>query len=220
VEYSFDGEREGVIWAPAAVWEAPAPTPDLPPAVSIASPASGAAFEAGATVAFEGTALDPEEGDLSSSIVWNSNIDGQIGTGGTLSRTLSVGNHTITASVTDAGDNFASSSMSITVGSPSEVTTVQISSIVYGEAGSTLVVTVGLSDEFGNPVQGAQVSAELIEWFYTLMNWPFSGTTNSQGRVQFQLINAPIGCYLTDVGSITAPGLTWVGGTPTNYYCK
>ena len=44
--------------------------------------------------------------------------------------------------------------------------------------------------------------------------------TYSLGNIQFQLSNAPIGCYLTQVQSIVAEGLTWVGGTPTNYFCK
>ena len=220
VEYTFDGEREGVIWAPAAVGDAPAPTSDLPPTVSILSPASGASFADGVTITFEGTADDPEDGNLSSSLVWTSTRDGQIGTGSSFSRTLSSGNHIVTASATDSGQNLATASVSITVGSSSEATTVQVSSIVYNEAGNNLIVTVGLSNEFGNPVEGAAVSVELIEWFYTLIGWTFSGTTDSQGNLQFQLNSAPIGCYLTDVQSIDAPGLTWMGGTPSNYYCK
>jgi hypothetical protein len=188
--------------------------------VSILSPASGTSFADGATITFEGTAADPEDGGLSSSLVWTSTRDGQIGTGSGFSRTLSSGNHIVTASATDTGQNLATASVSITVGSSSEATTVQVSSIVYNEAGNNLIVTVGLSNEFGNPVEGAAVSVELIEWFYTLIGWTFSGTTDSQGNVQFQLNSAPIGCYLTDVQSIGAPGLTWVGGTPSNYYCK
>ena len=39
-------------------------------------------------------------GDLTVSLVWTSDIDAQIGTGGSFSTTLSDGNHTITASVT------------------------------------------------------------------------------------------------------------------------
>jgi len=38
--YTFDGEREGVIWAPSAVGDEPPPPENLPPTVSITSPAN------------------------------------------------------------------------------------------------------------------------------------------------------------------------------------
>lgn len=219
LEYTFDGEREGVLWAPAAVLEEPPPAPDFPPSVTILEPASGTNYLPGAVVTFSGAADDPEQGDISSSVVWTSTLDGQIGTGAGFSRTLSTGYHTITATVFDSGGNYATDSVQIIVGSASESTQVYITSVVYSETPTSLSATIGLSDEFGSPVSGALVSADMIEWFYTLMNWQLSGTTNSQGKVTLTLIGAPTGCYLVDVTGINAPGKTWVGGTPSNYYC-
>jgi hypothetical protein len=220
VEYTFDGEREGVVWAPAALGDAPPPAPDFPPAVTILSPPNGSSFAAGASIPFEGTANDPEQGDLAGSLVWTSSRDGQIGTGASFSATLTNGSHIITASVTDAGGNLASSSISITVGSSSSATSVQVSSVTYVIQGTSLVSTVNLVNEFGAPVAGAAVSAILMEFLYSGQVWAVSGTTNSLGNLQFTLINAPIGCYLTEVQSVVAQGLTWAGGTPLNYACK
>lgn len=87
-----------------------------PPSVSITSPDDGATFDSGATIAFAGSASDTEDGDLTASLVWISSLDGQIGTGGSFSATLSDGPHTITASATDSGGASDSDSITITVG--------------------------------------------------------------------------------------------------------
>jgi serine protease len=87
-----------------------------PPSVSITSPSNGASFASGTSISFSGSASDTEDGDLTSSLVWVSSLDGQIGTGGSFSAVLSDGTHTITASVTDSGGSSGSDSVSITVG--------------------------------------------------------------------------------------------------------
>ena len=86
------------------------------PSVSITAPADGSGSNAGASVSFVGTASDPEDGDLASSLSWSSNVDGVIGTGGTFSTSsLSSGTHVITASVSDAGGLQGSDTITITV---------------------------------------------------------------------------------------------------------
>jgi serine protease len=87
-----------------------------PPSVSITSPSNGASFASGTSISFSGSASDTEDGNLTSSLVWVSSLDGQIGTGGSFSAVLSDGTHTITASVTDSGGSSGSDSISITVG--------------------------------------------------------------------------------------------------------
>jgi subtilisin family serine protease len=220
VEYSYDGEKEGVIWAPAAVGDVPPPPPDLAPTVSINSPANGSTFNSGASINFAGTASDPEDGNISSALVWTSSRDGQISTGASFSRTLSGGVHTITATVTDSGGNVVRSSVTITVGSPTTPTSVQVTSIVYWMQGTNLLFNVELDNEFGGPVAGANVSVQLYEWLWGTGPWNSTGTTNSQGIVQFQLPNAPWGCYVTQVTNVVATGLTWNGVTPDNYFCN
>ena len=56
------------------------------PVVVITSPGDGSTFQAGDAILFEGTADDPEDGLLSGTDVrWNSSLDGQFGTGTSLS---------------------------------------------------------------------------------------------------------------------------------------
>jgi hypothetical protein len=73
------------------------------PSVTITEPASGITVTAGSAVAFSGSANDTQQGNLTSQLGWRSSLDGQIGTGGSFTRALTAGTHTITASVTDSG---------------------------------------------------------------------------------------------------------------------
>ncbi len=93
--------------------------PNTAPVVTITNPANGATFASGAVISFSGTATDTESGNLTSGLTWTSSIDGPIGSGGSFSKTLSSGTHTITASVTDPGGLTGSKTISITVQSPS-----------------------------------------------------------------------------------------------------
>ena len=89
---------------------------NTPPSLTITAPANGASFPATTTVTFTATANDGEDGNLASDINWSSSADGTIGSGASISvSTLSVGSHTITASVTDSGGAPAASSINITV---------------------------------------------------------------------------------------------------------
>ncbi|MBE7472508.1 MAG: multicopper oxidase domain-containing protein [Anaerolineales bacterium] len=113
------------ITAPAATpTPTPTPTPTTTPAntapvVTLSSPAEGASFEEGATVSLSGSATDAEEGDLSGSIAWSSDVAGALGTGGSLSlTTLGVGTHHLTASVTDSGGQTGSASVTVNITSP------------------------------------------------------------------------------------------------------
>ncbi len=219
-EYTFDGEREGVIWAPSALQEAPTPPVDAAPTVTIVTPINSSNFSSGSSIAFAGTATDPEDGNIAASLAWTSDRDGSIGTGASFNRTLSSGNHIITTSVVDSGGNARSASVSISVGSASTPTTVRAASVTYALVGTTLRYTVKLVNEFGGPVAGASIRVSLYEWVYTGFLWFSNGVTDSQGNAQFQLLNADFGCYTTGVENVVAPGLTWVPGTPNNNYCR
>ncbi|HSF20143.1 MAG TPA: Ig-like domain-containing protein, partial [Vicinamibacteria bacterium] len=85
------------------------------PTVTITLPADGATFNEGESIDFTGTAGDAEDGDLTASLSWESNLDGPIGTGGSFSATLSAGTHTITAIATDSQGSSGQDSISITV---------------------------------------------------------------------------------------------------------
>lgn len=87
-----------------------------PPSVVISSPSNGSSFEQGSRVTFSATATDTEDGDLGGSLIWVSDLDGQIGTGASFSTSLlSIGTHNVTASVTDSGGAEGSDSVTITI---------------------------------------------------------------------------------------------------------
>jgi len=90
-----------------------------PPTVSIIQPADGSTFASGSTITFQGTATDPEDGDISDSIVWTSDIQpGSMKGSSATSKEVINGVQVITASVTDSLGNAASDSITITVGTP------------------------------------------------------------------------------------------------------
>lgn len=89
---------------------------NTPPGVQITAPANNSSFTVGTNVTFTGTATDAEQGNLSASIAWASNVNGSLGTGASVSTTaLSQGTHTITASVTDGGGLPGSASITVTI---------------------------------------------------------------------------------------------------------
>ena len=86
------------------------------PTVTIENPLDGASFRQGSVVTFSAAASDGEDGDLTASITWTSSRDGELGTGAPVSTSsLSVGEHTITASVTDSQGSSSSTSIGISV---------------------------------------------------------------------------------------------------------
>jgi subtilisin family serine protease len=85
------------------------------PAVSIDSPGNNDSFLTSDSISFAGSASDAEDGSLTTGLVWNSDLDGQIGTGGSFSAFLSEGTHEITATVTDSGGSEGSDNITITV---------------------------------------------------------------------------------------------------------
>jgi hypothetical protein len=79
------------------------------PVVTITSPAGVFKMGEGININFTGTAIDDEDGDISTNIAWSSDVDGPLGTGaGINTASLSLGAHIITAEVTDSGDPSAS----------------------------------------------------------------------------------------------------------------
>lgn len=150
--------RFGVVIDNAA---ATPPPFNNPPTVAITSPAGGASFLSGATISFAGTASDTENGDLTASLVWTSSINGQIGTGGSFSRVLSDGSHTITASVTDLGGKAGSASVSITVGNPPPAPSLTITvatDLASYVLGATVHISGQVTGSTGAGVAGATVT--------------------------------------------------------------
>jgi len=91
------------------------PGTDLAPNVAIVTPSNGASFAPGLSIDFSASANDNEDGDLSSGIAWSSSLDGPLGGGASLSTTLSLGDHVITASVVDSQSQPGEDSIQLSV---------------------------------------------------------------------------------------------------------
>ena len=89
------------------------------PSVTISSPDNGSTHASGASIAFTGSANDTQDGLLTSALAWTSNIDGTIGLGGSFSRVLSAGTHTVKATAVDSGGLITVRQISVTVGASS-----------------------------------------------------------------------------------------------------
>ena len=120
------------------------------PTVSITAPADGSSFDEGVSITFTGSANDAEDGDISANLAWTSDLDGSIGSGASFSTSaLSVGAHTITASVTDSGGLQGSDSITVTISAVNTAPTVSITAPADGSSfdeGVSITFTGGAND--------------------------------------------------------------------------
>ena len=94
------------------------PLPNVPPNASIISPLNASSYHVLNNILFNGTGVDAEDGVLSgASLVWTSDIDGNIGTGNTLTKTLTGANHTITLTATDSNGSTGTDTVLVNVDS-------------------------------------------------------------------------------------------------------
>lgn len=97
-----------------------------PPSVTIGQPVQGEMFPVSSHIAFEGTADDKKDGDLTSEMVWTSDLAGTIGTGGSFSTPLPAGEHQITAAVVNSAGKSRHDSVIITVASTLRIADVSL----------------------------------------------------------------------------------------------
>ena len=104
--------------------------------MSISAPTNNTSVAYGTTLNFSGAASDVEDGNLTSKLVWSSNLDGPLGMGGSVTRALTIGTHAVKATVSDS--DGASSSRQLTVyviAPPSLPTGVSLSARSYKKKG-------------------------------------------------------------------------------------
>ena len=96
-----------------------------PVTVTIITPSDGDHFETGELIIFTGSAKDFKDGNLSGdSLLWTSNINGEIGSGLIVSRNdLSEGEHTITLNAINSQGEAKPTSITITIGGSTTTTT-------------------------------------------------------------------------------------------------
>src|SRR5207244_10738254 len=100
------------------------------------------------------------DGNRTANLVWTSSIDGQIGTGGSFSKVLSLGTHTITAAVTDSGGKTASDSITVVVKPANNAPLVTITAPAPGSGfsyNSSILFTGSASD-----VEDGNIAASLV----------------------------------------------------------
>ena len=86
------------------------------PVVTIISPLYAAELYAYQNITFNGSAIDPQEGMLNETdLVWTSSKDGQLGTGESIYKNLSLGDHVITLTATDGKRFNGSAGVNVTV---------------------------------------------------------------------------------------------------------
>lgn len=104
------------------------------PTVTIVSPDPGATRVEGESFTFTASASDAEDGDVSASLEWTSDVDGALGTGASVTATLTLGEHTVTAGATDAQSATGSSSVTVEV-----VPILQADESCEGQSGAAVV---------------------------------------------------------------------------------
>ena len=135
---------------------------DTPPTVTILAPGNGATVSATTAISFSGSASDTTDGNISSKLVWKSNISGQIGTGASFSRTLPAGSHTISATVTDSLGYTITRANVLTVSSG---TTNAAPTVTISNPSNGATVTVGTSVTFtgsANDTQQGNLTSQLV----------------------------------------------------------
>lgn len=131
-------------------------TENQPPTAHITTPQEGAWLAAGEPATFHGQATDPDEGPLTgASLVWISDRDSLLGTGETLSATLtSAGLHTITLTATDSGGLAGTTQVQVRVPAPGISGAVKPLTPVYGPP---------LDDPVGLALNATETVAYVVE---------------------------------------------------------
>lgn len=123
----------------------------LTPVATIDSPSEGSSYREYETVEFRGRGNDAEDGKLDrDSLIWISDIDGQIGMGEAFSRDdLSVGTHRITLTATDSDRESGTASVTFTVTERNTPVTI-IDSLPEGSSYKEYETVEFRGDEFTN----------------------------------------------------------------------
>jgi hypothetical protein len=190
------------------------------PSVTISTPASGSSYASGATVSFTGSASDAQDGSLTSALAWTSTIDGAIGLGGSFSRVLSAGTHTIKATAVDSGGLTTVRQVSVTVASSNTAPSVTISS---PSAGATFAsgASVSFAGASSDAQDGSLTSA--LQWSSNISGALGTGgsfsrvltagthtvtarATDSGGLTTTRQVTITVNAASSDGGTLTARG--------------
>lgn len=194
------------------------------PAIMITAPGDYAEFTSDQTISLQAAANDVEDGDLSTSVLWSSSLDGTI----SANTALSVGTHTITATVADAENLTASDSISVTItevaaAATNSAPTVSITSPTSGntvEEGAALVFKASAYDNEDGDLSGSVFWYSSIDGrisnFTTLsvgVHTIYAGVKDSDGQAAKDKITLTV-TQQQPTATVHAVTLTW--NIPTN----
>lgn len=195
------------------------PVTNTAPDVAIASPAEGATYTQGSAISFQGYAQDDEDGNLTPSLTWSSNLSGNLGLGGAFSLSnLPVGAHQITAAVNDAAGNPGSAVVNIVVQAPVNTAPTVTITAPANNAALTTGVSFSLSGTASDQQQGNMSSS---------IQWILDGTTTlATGASASAVISNPgahtITARVTDAGGLVGSqtvNVTVSSPPPPSNYC-
>lgn len=135
--------------------------PNEAPSASIDAPSDGAAFSESESVTFEGSASDPEDGNLSGeALAWSSDVDGDLGTGETLTvQDLSPAVHTVTLVATDSDGATGSDSIAVDTRGLPEVTIAAPADDSLFDPGDDIALQGSATDESDGMLTG-----DALQW--------------------------------------------------------
>jgi len=168
-----------------------------PPVLTIITPGEGSTYSRAQTISFTGEATDAVDGNISYKIVWTSSLDGALGTGATVTRAnMTLGTHTITASVTDNNGNTISRTVVMIVvdGQPPSV---WIDAPINGQTfkvGDTITFSGGASDPADGNIGGS------IVWYSDISGIIGGGTS-------FSISTLPAGVHTITARVVDSEGL-------------
>lgn len=162
---------------------------NTPPSVSITAPGNGSSFDEGTSISIDASASD-SDGSVSQVEFFadGNSIGVDASAPYSVNWTVALGTTNLTAVATDnEGATTTSSVVGVTGNSTGSATLVRVASIVTGEANAgrgnkagTAAITI--TDDLGNPISGANVTATFSGTF----NETVSGITNGSGVANLQ----------------------------------
>lgn len=180
-----------------------------------------------ATQQFDATAVwsDGSASDVTNQVVWSSSDSATVTIDlAGLATGQAAGLTNINASLTTADGTVLGATPVLVSDAPPVGTASSVVSIEYTLSGGpshdrNLAIAVTVSDDLGQPIDGASVEIWLAN-ADTGQLWSGTSSTGADGVAPFSLKNAPSGSYSSTVIGVTAAGYTWDGLTPANGIVK
>jgi murein DD-endopeptidase MepM/ murein hydrolase activator NlpD len=200
-----------------------------PPTATITHPLNGDTYTQFQSITFNGSGYDLKDGTLDAgSLVWTSNIDGQIGTGTSFTKNdLSIGTHTVTLVATDSDGATGNNNVSILISFPTtDQITLGLTSLNFGDVqvGACETVVFAIQHISGTGPATGTVSTSSNPPFSISPSSSFSVSNGSVANITVQFCPTSSGTFsgtATVSSSATFTGtktvtLTGTGSSPTN----